>query len=499
MKVVDSKKLDRAMLNTADAIREKTGGAYEIAWDIDQGFSDAIRRISGSTTSLGDISSRLVLDLTFLARWHKFNYYSTIETAFIDIETDATGTNVTEDTDNAEVGVYISGGKTYIVLLKDCTIESKITITKNVCITMEGHTLVSTDTKVFEIQAEEVVIDGRVEGSKIEIVGDESKTEVVAVDIISGVCLINGLTINGTNFTNGADANSVPSGIIVVGSGAKLDIQNAKLYSNNPTTGAITTILINEGAILNCYNCIIESKCKLGFAFGIYGSGRVELSNCSIRGMSDHTGNKAGNNYGRTSRAIYFTAGSIRLISCYAYGTHSGMVIKGDIIAEDCLFESYSHGGMYISAPNSNIFLKDSIIQQCVMLEGYEADNVAGTNNAGIYIGGASNVNLYVDNCKFYGKQQPIVLRGSSGESNNHLYISNSCINLDYLNYGIRNDGSNQTHFGIGNNFDSTNMRYNRNWEYTGLNYREVMKFDTETWEFELTDGSRVTKEVVIK
>ena len=42
-------------------------------------------------------------------------------------------------------------------------------------------------------------------------------------------------------------------------------------------------------------------------------------------------------------------------------------------------------------------------------------------------------------------------------------------------------------------------MRYNRNWEYTGLNYREVMKFDTETWEFELTDGSIVTKEVVIK
>ena len=31
MKVVDSKKLDRAMLNTANAIRYKTGSAYEIA------------------------------------------------------------------------------------------------------------------------------------------------------------------------------------------------------------------------------------------------------------------------------------------------------------------------------------------------------------------------------------------------------------------------------------------------------------------------------------
>lgn len=41
-KVVDSAKLDGAMSATADAIRGKTGGAENIAWDEDTGFADAV-------------------------------------------------------------------------------------------------------------------------------------------------------------------------------------------------------------------------------------------------------------------------------------------------------------------------------------------------------------------------------------------------------------------------------------------------------------------------
>ena len=61
------------------------------------------------------------------------------------------------------------------------------------------------------------------------------------------------------------------------------------------------------------------------------------------------------------------------------------------------------------------------------MLDGYYADSVAGTNGAGMYIGGrCSNMNVYMDQCDLYGTLYSIVLRNSSSEKNNQLYISRS-------------------------------------------------------------------------
>lgn len=46
-KVIDSTQLDSAMTYTANRIRNKTGGADQIAWDPDKGFGDAVDAITG--------------------------------------------------------------------------------------------------------------------------------------------------------------------------------------------------------------------------------------------------------------------------------------------------------------------------------------------------------------------------------------------------------------------------------------------------------------------
>lgn len=45
-KIVDSAQLDGALTATADAIRDKTGGTEQIAWDAGKGFADAIAAIA---------------------------------------------------------------------------------------------------------------------------------------------------------------------------------------------------------------------------------------------------------------------------------------------------------------------------------------------------------------------------------------------------------------------------------------------------------------------
>jgi hypothetical protein len=55
-KVIDSTKLDSAMTATADAIRGKTGGTAQIAWDETTGFASAVGEIETGGGGGGDIS-----------------------------------------------------------------------------------------------------------------------------------------------------------------------------------------------------------------------------------------------------------------------------------------------------------------------------------------------------------------------------------------------------------------------------------------------------------
>ena len=137
------------------------------------------------------------------------------------------------------------------------------------------------------------------------------------------------------------------------------------------------------------------------------------------------------------------------------------MMARNSITVNGGIYEGYGHGGIYFTVPNSTSYIntsyiKDAIIREGKMPDGYVTDEVSA-NYAGMYIGGNDNITVYMDNCSIYGGKSPIVLRGTDGEQNNSLYISNSIINTDSIR-GLRID--NDTHklyLGSGNNFDANN------------------------------------------
>ena len=96
------------------------------------------------------------------------------------------------------------------------------------------------------------------------------------------------------------------------------------------------------------------------------------------------------------------------------------------------------------------------------MKEGYI--HTAGAMGPGLYIGGGSdrnNVTLYIDNCDIYSKTKnaQIILRGTSGEQNNKVYISNSRLyDLGGEKLYVRIDNlTHRLYLGAGNNFNKEN------------------------------------------
>ena len=265
-------------------------------------------------------------------------------------------------------------------------------------------------------------------------------------------------------------------GIIKINSQAKLICNEITASFVDDMGGTITAITVPEGTSAEIYDSEIVVNSPQGLmSTCITNYGNCLLQNTSMKALSNHCANAAGNDYGQTARALYSESESVTIFkNSYIYGAHSGATVRGCLYVDGGIYEGYSHGGLYISNLGKETLLKNATIAECSLPDGYIDDGVAGTNHAGIYIGGSSNMKIYVDNCDFYGVQQPIVLRGSSGESNNVLHISNSRINLDYTHYGVRNDGSNQIKFGINNNFGVNDLKYDRNYEFTSDSYDTI-------------------------
>lgn len=143
-------------------------------------------------------------------------------------------------------------------------------------------------------------------------------------------------------------------------------------------------------------------------------------------------------------------------------GTHSGVQNQGTLYVNGGTYEGYGHGGFYFTESGTTSYVRNATIRECAMPNGYsDLDTDGGCNYAGFYIGGdvdENNITVYMDNCDIYGSKRPFVFRGTDGEQNNTVYISNSRINKDYTEIGIRID--NDTHrlyIGQNCNFDISN------------------------------------------
>lgn len=373
-------------------------------------------------------------------RWFSVYYYATLSDAFADINQDSLGASSVSDEKEAVISVYKEKENTFACQIFKDIKDVEMSITANVSIDLDGHTLAIKDSETI---------------------------------VINGKCEISNGNISG--LSNGEGTRENPYILFNIQSGS-LALKNISLLVKDNNGGTVYGVSINE----KCEGVITDSTIQVVSRTGLMSYCVNNLGICIIEdsileAISNHCANAAGNDYGQTARAVFGDINSSTTFkNCYIYGAHSGATIKGDLYIDEGIYNGYSHGGFYLSNTGKTTRILNATIQECNLADGYIDDGIAGSNNAGIYIGGASNVSIYVDNCNFYGTKQPIVLRGSSGESNNTLYISNSRINLNYLNCGIRNDGSNQIRIGINNNFDNSDLKNDGNYELTDMDYSTI-------------------------
>lgn len=367
-------------------------------------------------------------------------YYATLEAAFADINGGSLGSGSATNIPNAQVAVREEGGVYVCRLLTDVE-EFSQTISKSCIIDLDGHTL-------------------------------KAKKGVALLAINAECTIINGAL---SAVGNGSGTRDAAFGFVNVASGAKLNMSNVVVDVVDNDGGTVSAIVVANGGSAKLYDCDITIDSRTGLmSTCVHNEGECTVEKSSLVALSNHCANAAGNDYGQSARALYSSESSMTTFKdSEIYGAHSGATIRGKLYVNGGTYSGYSHGGLYISNGGRECRILNATITECDLAAGYIDDGVAGTNHAGIYIGGSSYMAVYVDNCDFYGLQQPIVLRGSSGEAHNILYISNSRINLDYTHYGVRNDGSNEIKFGVGNNFDAGDLKYNRNHETTNDYYGE--------------------------
>lgn len=407
---------------------------------------------NGNTMNLSTYATQDELD-----RWYDFLYYDSLKTAITDINNGTIGTNATNNSDNAEVILYARDTVANIMLLKNINLDTTLEIVNNVNFILNGYKLKSSTNNVLILKGDNSIIDGRIQGS--EIINNVETGTVTTIKVEQGHCKITG----GKYITTGKGGGTPeqPDTIIFASENTTVEIDNAILQIDDENGGTVVGILSKDNTIINVLNCQINATSKRGYnVCGLYGTGTGEatFTNCQIIANADHTANEAGNNYATMSRAIHYE-GTLYLYDCYVYGTHSGITPRGDITIKGGMYEGYSHGGVYIASGvngvTKTVRLYDAILRECPLTEGYIDDGVAGTNKAGIYIGGTSNTTIYIDNCDLYAQAQVIVMKN---DRNNTLYISRSFMNKDYTRTGIRIDSStHKVYIGQGCNFVATN------------------------------------------
>lgn len=406
-------------------------------------------------------------------------YFRSLSNAITAISTDTISNGESECKEyEASACVKWENGGYVVTVLRAITENTPIEVAKDMTLVLNGYevTFEDTETGFWIPDGNNVVfrVNGQAPGSMVTIYGADRST---AIRANSGTCIISGGAYVAKAENAGTEDDQNPC--IEINGDADLRISDATVYASDTDAGTPCGIYIAENAKMSATKCDILAKAPRGLGVhGVHNLGNVVVSGSSIKGYANYTGNSAGTAYASHSRGVY-SSGKMTVVDCYVIGTHSGIASVGTLYVDGGVYESYGHGGIYFAGSNTTSYIKDATVQYSEMPSGYYADNIAGTNLAGMYVGGGktkSNIVVYADNCQFAAPVQAIVIRGTSGEKDNIVHVSNSTISDSTK---IRVDDNNQLSIGIGNNFTeihtSTKTSKKGRIEITNENYRSVI------------------------
>ena len=203
---------------------------------------------------------------------------------------------------------------------------------------------------------------------------------------------------------------------------------------------------VGECTVENC-NINLANYCTSGRSCGIYATSECPLltvADCDI--VADAHYLYADGGYKSLSIAIQSYAERCHIFYTTVRGAHSGVQLSGtENYIVGSILEGTGHGGAYFcknqkTGEDGNYLPVTSYVINTTIahIPAYgifagDASNplYSSDNRAAFYIGGSSGANgitVYMDGCTIIGDKYSGVLRGSSSEYNNKLYMSNTSV-----------------------------------------------------------------------
>ena len=173
---------------------------------------------------------------------------------------------------------------------------------------------------------------------------------------------------------------------------------------------------------------------------GTYSNTLLRMNNSTILADSTPNCDGAGNNTGGIANG-----GTAYLENVRVFANHSAVQNNGKLYVHGGSYTGYCHGGFYFChGSEGEAFVNDAILRGGHYEGIFDYSNIPDNIKLStMYIGGGtgendSNVTAYLDSCFFDASDchRSIVVRGSSGEQNNTLNISNCTITDGTLDQG---------------------------------------------------------------
>ncbi len=480
--------------------------------------NDDIWRLEGTPDTL-EIDSFIngefvnILTVNKTSGYLSETYYTSLSSAIDDINDGVVTRACLPKDKKVKVGIN-SEGEIIVTLLADLSEDVEIKVYKNIILILNGKTLTlggGGRLRFFENTV--CKIDGQIEGSQI------IKTEITGnISSIIGASSSKSLSINGGSYI--LVGNFETNINCIIASGVEFfEIDNSTILSINTASilGSCRTRAIQTSAKkMHIKNSTITADGEqIVQSVLVVKDALLEVENSTIKAITRNVEDAISataifNNNGATifvkDSILYGDApfddaetpcsdglrnyGVAFLENTNVTGTING-VTQTAVISEGSLptelyvkggiFKGYSHGGFYFAHGIDGIAYINDATTMCGGYDGEFVDYyLKGENNiphspsgqktaplGAVYIGGGSDISssditVYMDNCTFGDLGYPIVLRGTDGEQNNTLNMSNckflnSTTNND--KYRIRIDNNTHTlNVGIGNDLSEIGL-----------------------------------------
>lgn len=434
----------------------------------------------------------------------KVCFYSTLAGAVSDSNAGTVGTNEDAEQGTAVASLYADeNGVPVVTLLQNTTISAGLQFTRNTIFNLNGKKLTANlgnpESYVYAVaaaNAKRLRIIGEATGSAVEAV---TGTGTAVYAVYCGVESY--LEILGGTYTANAENTNLCIGVQAFGdikvSGATITV-TAKDASGIGVGNNLGELTYRPNTIVeNTEITVTASGENRKYGIAVWHGNETLVKGCTVSidcdaeagrtygiSLADTTGNTiiedtevtADSSYTVVDGNYTVLSTGISVASTCAYTLLNGVTAKGTHAAAELYSATDIVGGSYSSAGHGVYFSGTDATHR---VKGAEMDDLyVGThtntnqNHVGAYIGGSSGstgISVYADDTDVSGTNASWVLRGSSGEHDNALHISNSDIN----NKTIRIDDAAtlRLYLGEGNSFDADDTTRPANVVETGADY----------------------------